>query len=240
MLRYLARECPALLLLPWEMMRKIGVVVRLNVFDAHYTFISHQWEQRASPFAPPAAKICEHIEAIETPWVWCDWWCVPQWSRGDGWVGGPDLLSLSIFKATMASFHQICYLASDAFCLCKRLQHHGLYFGEHDLGARLRRLVSNVDAALAVVHTKGSRLPTLLDEVELCSIDLEYAVRAWCALERCYLPDTKHTDVRLQKLLRTLDILLAEWRARARGSSSRLRDERAGGLPPCDCRVKND
>ena len=32
-------------------------------------------------------------------------------------------------------------------------------------------------------------------------VDLEYGVRAWCALERCYLPSAPHKDERIVAML---------------------------------------
>ena len=41
----------------------------------------------------------------------------------------------------------------------------------------------------------------VLEQIEAVGIDLEYAIRAWCVLERCYLPDVPHGDVRVVKLI---------------------------------------
>ena len=47
-------------------------------------------------------------------------------------------------------------------------------------------------------------LKSLTEELACTGVDLEYGVRAWCALERCYLPAAPHKDVRLLSLVASL------------------------------------
>ena len=49
-LRHLAAQFPELLLLPWEHMRKMGVVKQLQLKGLSYTFFTHQWEDPEHPF----------------------------------------------------------------------------------------------------------------------------------------------------------------------------------------------
>ena len=49
--RVLRLELAELLLFPWEMMRKLGVLKSLIPADVAYTFISHQWNDPEHPFS---------------------------------------------------------------------------------------------------------------------------------------------------------------------------------------------
>lgn len=210
LLIYVSRNFPQLLLLPWEIMRKMGFVSCHTVSQQPYTFLSHQWEQADSPFLSDVSQIIEHIDLVETPKLWCDWWCVPQWSRRNDHICGPDEKAQIIFQTTMATFHQLCFLATSSLCIVKRTVQCGLWFGSCNLGDMLRTHADRVDRALEAVGAEGSQLHALINVAEYESVDLEYAARAWCALERCYLPVAEHVDRRLEALDATLDKLAAE------------------------------
>lgn len=47
----------------------------------------------------------------------------------------------------------------------------------------------------------------LVGSIDAIGLDLEYAIRAWCVLERCYLPKSEHSDVRVLRLLPLLEDL---------------------------------
>mmetsp|Transcript_30507 Transcript_30507/g.64211 ORF Transcript_30507/g.64211 Transcript_30507/m.64211 type:complete len:171 (+) Transcript_30507:511-1023(+) len=128
-------------------MRRMGAVVRKRITDTRYTFISHQWEQPTCPFGNEPAKLTQHLHLVTTPYVWIDWFCTPQWSRRADWTGGPDRLSECIFETTMSSFHKLCFMASNAVCLLKRVP-TGLRFGPEDFGLQLRQAVNGIVRAL--------------------------------------------------------------------------------------------
>mmetsp|Transcript_35040 Transcript_35040/g.73677 ORF Transcript_35040/g.73677 Transcript_35040/m.73677 type:complete len:748 (-) Transcript_35040:2-2245(-) len=219
MLRYFVKNAPEMLLLPWEMMRRFGVVTRREASKTVYTFISHQWQSASNPFADCLEKITGHVSLINTPYVWLDWWCVPQWSRLPDAAGGPDSRANLIFASTMASFHKLCFAAAAAMCIVKRTEGPKLLFGAgDDLGAALRADAVAAERALRSVSAPPAGLEAVVDHIEACGVDLEYAVRAWCALERCYLPDCDHQDRRLTRLL----VHLQQLRALALGAGSQL------------------
>ena len=76
-LRHLAATAPELLLLPWERLRAMGVLVFQHPAQTSYTFLSHQWEHYSHPF-PDLLKITEHLDLVTTPFLWLDWYSVPQ------------------------------------------------------------------------------------------------------------------------------------------------------------------
>lgn len=100
LLKRFLRVAPELLLLPWEYMRAMGALRVLDPRRAVFTFFSHQWQSQPHPF-PDLLQISEHLNAIETPYMWCDWYCVPQWSRKPGCAS----TILHLFEQTMSSFH---------------------------------------------------------------------------------------------------------------------------------------
>ena len=53
-------------------------------------------------------------------------------------------------------------------------------------------------------HGISLRLVELSKPLADADIDVEYAVRAWCALERCFLPSAPHRDVRIVQLIQDL------------------------------------
>ena len=72
-LRRLASVQPTLLLLPWEMMKKMGVLRFVSPRNIAYTYISHHWESREHPW-PNGLVILENLDRITTPYLWADWW----------------------------------------------------------------------------------------------------------------------------------------------------------------------
>ena len=48
--KWMLKEHPELMLLPWEYQRAMGLVYNLNPMLYKCTFISHQWEMPAHPF----------------------------------------------------------------------------------------------------------------------------------------------------------------------------------------------
>ena len=58
-------------------------------------------------------QLSEHMHMIVTEHLWCDWYCVPQWSRSTK-LNLPDPLAIMIFHTTMNSFHRLCTHAFDA------------------------------------------------------------------------------------------------------------------------------
>ena len=56
-------------------------------------------------------------------------------------------------------------------------------------------------AAQAKTYSSNDSLLKLAQPVATIGVDLEYGIRAWCALERCYLPNVPPKDLRLVKLL---------------------------------------
>ena len=107
-----------MMLLPWEHQRAMGVVAVGNPLAIEYTFFSHQWESPEHPF-PDLKQLIEHMPLIVTNHFWCDWYCVPQWSRST-MLQSPDPLAVMIFKTTMKSFHRLCTHASDGLPVVKR------------------------------------------------------------------------------------------------------------------------
>ena len=73
MLKYFAKYHPALLLLPWEVMRAMGVVQARDSMRTRYTFFSHQWQTSTHPF-PDLLQLTEHLDGITTTWMWLDWY----------------------------------------------------------------------------------------------------------------------------------------------------------------------
>mmetsp|Transcript_40171 Transcript_40171/g.106300 ORF Transcript_40171/g.106300 Transcript_40171/m.106300 type:complete len:622 (+) Transcript_40171:27-1892(+) len=143
LIKRLAVGSSELLLLPWEIMRKMGVLCRRQPAVTEYTFISHQWQHISHPW-PDLLQLTEHMHLIRTPFAWVDWFCVPQWSRGNSSIAD------CIFTATMASFPTLCYHAVDAITVLKRCD--GLRLAEVNLGAELLDLALKADAALAKVR----------------------------------------------------------------------------------------
>ena len=80
MLQFFSDHYPVLLLLPWDILRKMGVLKVRDPTKAKFTFISHQWCTREHPF-PDALQMTEHISGVTTPYIWLDWYCAPQWTR---------------------------------------------------------------------------------------------------------------------------------------------------------------
>ena len=56
-------------------------------------------------------------------------------------------------------------------------------------------------AGEAKTYSSSDSLLKLAQPVATIGVDLEYGIRAWCALERCYLPNVPPKDLRLVKLL---------------------------------------
>ena len=146
---------------------------------------------------------------------WLDWYSVPQWSRA---CEPPDPLAIQIFGSTMKSFHKLCFCSDSAFIIFKRgggltthiadpgsripggsvsLRPHDPEKGQ-DFVAELRLLLD--EAAEIVDEASVATLSASITALQEVGIDLEYAIRAWCVLERCYLPPTRHNDVRILRL----------------------------------------
>lgn len=262
LLQEYARSNPAVLKLPWERLRAMGVVELRRVTKTEYTFLSHQWQHPSHPW-PDLLQVTDHIADVETPYVWADWYCVPQWARTDGWKGGDDEAataegnnpaavealyealkpdaeelfgnaSLRIeevgsfawdaFKLTMVSFHKLCFCSSTAILVFKRADKGLTTRGwdaemGRDFGRQLMEAVEPMGAG-----PMRESLVGLVGEIESIGLDLEYAIRAWCVLERCYLPETEHSDVRVMRLVPALEKL----RQSAIGVVSKAADGKAG------------
>ena len=80
MLKYFTRHFPELLILPWELQKRMSVLVFANPSATCYTFVSHQWDAAGHPF-PDAGQVLEIITKVTTPYIWLDWYCTPQWSH---------------------------------------------------------------------------------------------------------------------------------------------------------------
>lgn len=196
---------PSVMLFPWEIQRKMGVVKMLNPMLIEYTFLSHQWETPGHPF-PDMQQLTEHLHAVTTEYFWLDWFCVPQWSRTDEWL---DPIAIMIFEVTMRSFQKLCVHSTTSLAVVKRCA--GLKMRGFDtekgwqIDDELAEHAQDADRQLETQFGKkahdGQILRQLAEAVEAAGVDLEYGVRAWCALERCYLPAAPHRDVRLLKLL---------------------------------------
>ena len=189
----------AIMMLPWEHHRAMGLVQSANPLATQYTFFSHQWECPEHPF-PDLKQLSEHMHMIVTEHLWCDWYCVPQWSRSTK-LSLPDPLATMIFQTTMNSFHRLCTHASDTLAVVKRststLKMRGF---DKTLGWQIDlELLSS--AADADRQLKANELQPFAATASKVGIDLEYGVRAWCALERCYLPAGPHKDARVVVLL---------------------------------------
>jgi len=200
-LQYFVITSPELLLLPWEYMRAMGVLQLRDPRRTDYTFLSHQWQLPVHPF-PDMKQLTEHLDRVSTRFLWLDWFCVPQWSRD--W----SAVSQSIFAQTMVSFHSLCFNAADALVVLKR-RDSGITMAEEDLGAVL---VLEAEAAQQTFEAAGLKtthapLPSITSRICEVGLDLEYAIRAWCALEKTYLPNTSHKDVRLVQLIKHLSEL---------------------------------
>jgi hypothetical protein len=112
-----------------------------------------------------------------------------------------------IFEVVMRSFPVLCFQAISSLVVLKR-KPRGLLFADEDLGASLRELVTTVERTLVLMgKVAPESLSTLVASMEEIGLDLEYAVRAWCALERCYMPDE---DVRYDPRLVRLSQLVFE------------------------------
>jgi len=120
---------PSVMLFPWEIQRKMGVVKMLNPMLIEYTFLSHQWETPGHPF-PDMQQLTEHLHAVTTEYFWLDWFCVPQWSRTDEWL---DPIAIMIFEVTMRSFQKLCVHSTTSLAVVKRLD--VLFVNSVDLGA---------------------------------------------------------------------------------------------------------
>ena len=186
-----------LMLLPWEYQRAMGFIKALNPMVTDYTFFSHQWEARDHPF-PDLKQLSEHIDAIQTPWFWCDWYCVPQWSRNpDPYPVDP--LAVTIFLTTMKSFHRLCAQSTSAFAVVKRVT--GLKMRGFDtergwsIDDDLLAYAAKAEELSVKAKPHGERnVLRCASEMSTVGVDLEYGIRAWCALERCYLPAAPHKD----------------------------------------------
>ena len=186
---------------------------------------------------PSACGQTENLDGVTTPWIWVDWYCVPQWSRQ---TTPPDSIAVRIFSVTMANFHNICQGAVSALAVVKRSK-PGLRMREWEAGYLILSLAKmsdtfiddNLDQARAAGD--ATRLTQLAEEVAQVNLqcssaffhsqqtirhiiptpgaqvdaDLEYSIRAWCALERCFLPDAPHRDIRILKLVTLLKKLQA-------------------------------
>ena len=139
------------LLLPFELMRKLGVLIFANPRDVEYTFVSHQWESADHPF-PTGLQITEGLACVSTPFMWLDWYCAPQWSRegADAFATGKPQheLTMRLFKATLRSFHKLCFHASDALALLRRTPTRGLFRANENLTAKLMLYAEQVDRQL--------------------------------------------------------------------------------------------
>ena len=128
----------------------------------------------------------------------------------------------------MKSFHKLCFCSNDAFLIFKRggglrdiappgsripggsvtLRPFDEERGQ-DFVADLRRL--QIKAGLELDAASVATLGQSITAIEEVGIDLEYSIRAWCVLERCYLPPgTRHNDVRILRLLPALNKLRDE------------------------------
>ena len=208
----LISKFPQLMLLPWEYQRAMGVVKLADPMALKYTFLSHQWETLTHPF-PDLKQVTEHLNSLQDPYFWADWYCVPQWSRNaDPYPADP--VATTIFLMTMKSFHRLCAFSASALAVVKRGV--GLKMRGFDMEAGWQiddEMLS--DAAEAETSIEQGReksaakstpllLKSLTEELACTGVDLEYGVRAWCALERCYLPAAPHKDVRLLSLVASL------------------------------------
>lgn len=190
--RWLAEHCPEILLFPWEYQRVFGVVKPGNPMKIKYTFLSHQWETPGHPF-PDLKQITENLGTIETDWMRVDWWC------------------------TMASFQKLCAHSHSAIAVVKHpptgLTMRG-YDKEKgsDIGAEITACTQKVVKDMS--KKAGAILTKLSEEICGAGLDFEYSIRAWCCLERCYLPAAPHKDSRIVALLP----LIAQMRTIAEGS----------------------
>ena len=197
-----------LMLLPWEYQRAMGIVKPANPMTVKYTFLSHQWETPGHPF-PDLKQLTEHLDSITDPLFWCDWYCVPQWSRNTD-PYPPDPMAITIFLTTMKSFHRLCAYSQTALAVVKRGDGLKMRGFDKQRGWQIdQEMLADAEEADALIRqvrdtarAKGSRLQLreVTAEAVGCGVDLEYGVRAWCALERCYLPAAPHKDVRLVSL----------------------------------------
>ena len=131
-------------------------------------------------------QLTEHVKLIWTEWFWCDWYSVPQWSRNAD-PYRPDPLAQIIFQTTMKSFHTLCTHSGDAIAVVKRglgLKMRGF---DEESGWQIDKELTQA-AGEADEQLRGNDLRLLAEGVVHAGVDLEYGVRAWCALERCYLP----------------------------------------------------
>ena len=149
---------------------------------------------------------------------------MPQWSRN---CEPPDPLSTNIFLSTMRSFHKLCFCSGAALLIFKRgggvrdIAEPGSLIPSSSLSLRgfdaergrnfsaeLRQLLAEATSSLSARAAES--LQVAIKAVDEVGIDLEYAIRAWCVLERCYIPETQHTDVRILQLLPALSTLRGE------------------------------
>ena len=115
-LMFIASRYPSLLLFPWERMRAMGILELRHPVYTEYTFFSHQWQTPGHPW-PDLLQLTEQLDSVQTPYIWFDWFCVPQWSRTSD---EPDPIAIQIFLVTMRSFHKLCFCSSAAMLVFKR------------------------------------------------------------------------------------------------------------------------
>jgi hypothetical protein len=127
-LRRLAQSATELLLLPFEGMHRLGVLKHVDPQRVAYTIFSHQWETRDHPFTD-LAQVAENLHCVRTDFLWCDWWCAPQWSRKGA---ADDSMAMNLFRNTMRTFHKLCLHAALALVVLKR-RPSGLYLATRDL-----------------------------------------------------------------------------------------------------------
>ena len=83
----------------------------------------------------------------------------------------------------------------------------------------------HVQAAIAEQQLRNrgdteTKLVPFAEKANKVGLDLEYAVRAWCVLERCYLPESGHKDKRMQTLIKATHELHANAKLAAKKTMS--------------------
>ena len=153
-LKYFAQNYPELLLLPWEIMKKMGVIRLVNPQSIEYTYLTHQWDTAVHPWSD-GSKLVENIGRVSTPYVWVDWLCAPQWSRLPS-SPEKDEVACLIFKNTLRSVHRLCFHAATSMVLLKRRK-HGLYSATWDISSEVNQALQSNPSSSRVPRRRKRR-----------------------------------------------------------------------------------